>query len=125
MATQATVTLATREYLPRGTSNGVSTWLYKGDATFGGNSELTGSVSGPSKAGMDRVLYKLVINRVSTTESACACPGELQDFGIFKIEGVIPDSWTKAMRDEAYARLAALAANSIVEKAVEDNEGTW
>lgn len=125
MAVQSSVTLATRSYAPRGTQEGISTWIYKDDVTFGGDSTLTGSTTGPSKDGMDRVRFKLVINREAVEASACACPGSVIDFGIFKIEAVIPDAWTRAMRDEAYARLAGLAANSIVEKAMEENEGSW
>lgn len=125
MATQASITLATRVYVPMGVANGIARWIYRGDAVFHGTSELTQSVKGPSKEGVDRIRLKLAIPNVATEASACACPGSVKDSAFANLEVVVPDAWSDAQRLELHARIVDAAASAIFGQAVKFNEGAW
>lgn len=125
MAAQASITLATRVYTPAGTLNGISKWVYRADTIFKGVSELTSSVRGPSKEGVDRIRLKLLVPLVATEASACACPGSVMSSAIFNGEVVIPDAWSPAQRLEFKDRVVAAIASAMFASAVVDNEGAW
>lgn len=125
MALQAALTLATRVYNPAGTENGVSTWRYPEDAFFNGTSKVTESVRGPSKDGLYRINFKLDTPRVLGEDSSCGCAGTQVDNAVTRIETIFPSRWTKAQREEHWARVKDLVDSAVADAAHEDLEGSW
>ncbi|DAD51001.1 TPA_asm: coat protein [ssRNA phage SRR6960540_1] len=121
MPVMSSVTLNSKAYQPRGRDGDVAKWALVGDASFGGaTSTITESVRGPSKDGVNRVQFKLTIPKAAASDSACACTGQKLNQAIFNIEGVIPDQWTAAEREDAQLRATALAASTFFVAAVKD-----
>lgn len=126
MAIQASVTLNTKVYNPRGTQNSVSSWALVGDTSFGGaESRLTESVRGPSKDGITRVLFKLTIPKAAETSGSCSCEGDILATAIANIEVVIPARFTAAERTDLRTRIQNLVAHSVFQNAVDSLEGVW
>jgi len=127
MPAQAAITLNSKTYAPRGTSNGISTWvLPSGDATFGGaQSELTESVRGPLASGNTRTRWVLSIPKVATTDSACSCTGATLGKGKADIVIDIPTSFTSAERQDFADRIQALVALAVFDASVSGPEGSW
>lgn len=126
MPAQGSITLNTKVYTPRGTSNGVSTWALAGDATFGGaQSQVTESVRGPLSDGTYRTQWIVVIPKAAAADSACACTGEIVGTGKAKIEIVWPVAFTAAERQDFVDRLQALVALSVFDVSVATPEGSW
>lgn len=125
MAAQSSVTLATRVYVPQGVPQGIATWLLRNDPDTGGRSLLTASVRGPSKDGIDRIVWKLRQERVQADDSACGCAGELIDFATLNVEAIVPDAWPDALRTELYNRLFSLASVGAFVDSVKTNTPVW
>lgn len=125
MPTQTSLTLSTRVYTPAGTTGGVSSWRYNDDTIYHGVSLITESVRGPSKEGVNRVVFKMDIPRVQADDSACGCTGNVLDKAICRVEFVIPSGWSKTLRQEFLARFQDLAQSVPFEAAVENLEGSW
>lgn len=126
MPSQASITLNTKVYTPRGTQNGISTWALAGDATFGGaQSSVTESVRGPLSNGNYRTRWVVDVPKNATADSACACTGQLLGKGKADIVIDIPSSFTAAERQDFVDRLQALVALSVFDVSVATPEGSW
>lgn len=126
MPAQSTLTLNTKVYTPRGTSNGVSTWSLANDTTFGGaQSNVTESVRGPLSDGNYRTRWIVDIPKAATADSACACTGQLLGKARADINITIPSSFTAAERQDFVDRLQALVALSVFDLSVATPEGSW
>lgn len=126
MPAQGSITLNTKVYTPRGTSNGISTWALAGDASFGGaQSQVTESVRGPLSDGTYRTQWQLVIPKAAAADSACACTGEILGTAKAKVEITWPSSLTAAERQDLVDRLQALVALSVFDVSVATPEGSW
>lgn len=126
MPAQAALTLNTKVYAPRGKTGNIAGWALVGDATFGGaTSNLTESVGTPSKEGVTRVQWKLVIPKAAAADSACACTGSILGTGIADIQIVIPSGFTTAERQDFVDRIQALVALAVFDSSVANLEGSW
>lgn len=126
MPAQASITLNTKVYTPRGTQNGVSTWALVGDTTFGGAvSTVTESVRGPLSDGSYRTRWVFEAPKNATVDSSCACIG--QSLGKAKADLVItfPSGFTAAERQDYVDRFQALIALSVFDVSVATPEGSW
>jgi hypothetical protein len=126
MPAQASITLNTKVYTPRGTQQGVSTWALAGDTSFGGGVSLvTESVRGPLANGGNRSRWVVTVPKLATADSACACTGG--DIGKGKADIVIdvPSSFSAAERQDFVDRIQALVALSVFDVSVSTPEGSW
>lgn len=126
MPAQASITLNTKVYTPRGTQQGVSTWALAGDSTFGGGVSIaTESVKGPNDKGMTRTRWILNLPKLATADSPCACTGG--SLGGAKFEVIVDQSssLTAAERQDAVDRFQALVALSVFDLSVSTPEGSW
>lgn len=126
MPAQASITLNTKVYTPRGTSNGISSWALAGDTTFGGGvSVVTESVRGPLANGGNRTRWVVTAPKLAAADSACACTGSI--LGTAKADIVIdvPSALTAAERQDFVDRLQALVALSVFDLSVSTPEGSW
>lgn len=126
MAAQGNLTLNTKVYAPRGKTGNVAAWALVGDATFGGaTSNVTESVSAPTKAGINRVQINLVVPKAAAADSACACIGQEIGKGAAYIQVDVPNVFTTAERQDFCDRIQALVANAIFDAAIANLEGAW
>ena len=126
MATQASITLNTKVYTPRGTQGGISTWALVGDATFGGaTSQVTESVRGPLANGNFRTRWVVSVPKAAAADTACACTGQVTSTGKADIVIDIPTNYTSAERQDLADRIQALVALAIFDSSVSGPEGTW
>lgn len=126
MAAQGSITLNTKVYTPRGTSNGISTWALVGDSTFGGaTSLLTQSVRGPSKDGIFRNRYTLSVPKAATADSTCACTGEQLGENFADIQIRVHQGMTLAERQDFVDRLQAFVASAVFDASVAQLEPAW
>lgn len=126
MPAQASMTLNTKVYTPRGTSNGISTWALAGDATFGGaQSQVTESVRGPRADGTYQTQWQLVVPKAAAADSTCACTGEILGTGKAKVDLVWPVAFTAAERQDFVDRIQAMVATTVFDVSVATPEGTW
>lgn len=126
MPAQGSLTLNTKVYTPRGASDGVAKWALAGDTTFGGaQSDLAESVRGPSANGTYRTRWTLALPLAATTDSACACVGQV--IGSAKADIIIdfPTALTAAQRQDFVDRIQALVAASVFDVSVATPEGSW
>jgi hypothetical protein len=126
MAAQGNLTLNTKVYTPRGKTGDVASWALSGDATFGGaTSIVTESVRGPSKAGINRVQFKLDVPKAAAADSACACAGSEIARGIANIEVTVPANFTSAERTDFALRIQGLVATAVFNTSITNLEGAW
>jgi acyl-coenzyme A thioesterase PaaI-like protein len=126
MPAQASITLNTKIYTPRGTQQGVSTWALAGDATFGGAvSTLTESVRGPLANGNYRTRWVLTVPKIATADSACACTGGTLGQAKADVTIDFPTSFTAAERQDFVDRWQAAVATSVFDVSVATPEGSW
>lgn len=126
MPAQASMTLNTKVYTPRGTSNGISTWALAGDSTFGGaQSQATESVRGPRADGTYQTQWQLVVPKAAAADSACSCTGEILGVGKAKIDLVWPVAFTSAEKQDFVDRVQAMVATTVFDVSVSIPEGTW
>ncbi len=126
MPAQASITLNTKVYTPRGTQGGISTWSLAGDTTFGGaQSDVTESVRGPLTNGNYRTRWVATVPKIATADSTCACIGSILGKGKADITIDIPVAFTAAERQDFVDRLQALVALSVFDVSVATPEGSW
>lgn len=126
MPAQSNITLNTKVYTPRGTSDGVSKWSLVGDTTFGGaQSDLTESVRGPLADGTNRTRWKLVTPKAATADSACGCVGTITGQALADIQLSVPTLFTLVERQDFVDRVQALVALSVFDVSVATPEGSW
>jgi hypothetical protein len=126
MPAQASITLNTKVYTPRGTQNGISTWSLAGDTTFGGaQSDVTESVRGPLANGLYRSRWVVSVPKAASSDTACSCTGSILGKGKADIVVDVPVSFTAAERQDFVDRLQALVALSVFDVSVSTPEGSW
>lgn len=126
MPAQASITLNSKVYTPRGTQGGITTWALAGDATFGGaQSTVTESVRGPLSNGNYRTRWVVAVPKAADSDSPCACTGSNIGNGKADIVIDIPTSFTAAERQDFVDRLQALVALSVFDVSVSTPEGSW
>lgn len=126
MAQQGSLTLNTKVYTPRGTSNGISTWALVGDSSFGGaTSLLTQSVRGPSKDGIFRIRDTFSVPKAATADSTCACIGEQLGEAHADIQIRMPQVMTPAERQDFVDRLQAFIASAVFDASIAQLEPAW
>lgn len=126
MPAQASITLNSKVYTPRGTSNGISSWALAGDTTFGGaTSTVTESVRGPLTNGNNRTRWVIEAPKAASEDTACACTGSLVGKAKADIVIDVPTSFTSAERQDFVDRLQALIALSVFDVSVSTPEGSW
>lgn len=126
MPAQSSITLNTKVHTPRGTQQGISSWVLASDTTFGGaTATLTESVRGPLSDGSFRSRFLYTVPKAADEASACACVGDILGEGKANITIDVPSQYTAAERLDFCLRVQALVANAIFTAAVEDKEGSW
>lgn len=126
MPAQASLTLNTKVYTPRGTQGGISTWALAGDTTFGGaQSEVTESVRGPLQNGNYRTRWVVTVPKAASSDTACGCTGSIQSRGKADIVIDVPSNFTSAERQDFVDRIQALVALSVFDVSVSTPEGSW
>lgn len=126
MPAQASISLNTKVYNPRGKTNDVASWALVGDATFGGaTSTLTESVRGPSKDGIYRTRWSLSVPKAAAADSACGCVGQIMATGDADIQIRIPISFTTAERQDFVDRIQSAVASAVFDDSVAKVEGSW
>lgn len=126
MPVQSNLTLNTKVYTPRGTSNGISTWTLFGDSSFGGaQSDVTESVRGPLSNGTSRVRFTLTLPKTASEDSPCACIGQKVGYGKADVVIDVPTSFTAAERQDFVDRIQSLVASSVFDTSVANLEGSW
>lgn len=126
MPAQASITLNTKVYTPRGTQNGISTWALAGDATFGGAlSTVTESVRGPNSDGDTITRWVVTIPKAATADTACGCVGSILGTAKADLKLTIPSNLTTAERQDFVDRVQALVALSVFDVSVSTPEGSW
>jgi len=113
MAAQGNLTLNSKVYNPRGKAGDVASWVLYGDTSFGGaSSTVSESVRGPSKAGLTRVQWKLVLPKAATADSACGCAGTEIGQSIWNLDVTMPSIFTAAERADALQRFRDAVATT-------------
>lgn len=126
MPAQGNLTLNTKVYVPRGRSGDEAAWALVGDATFGGATSLIKeSVRGPSKDGINRVVFTLDVPKAATADSACGCIGAITAQAYSRIETRVPSTFTTAERQDLVDRLQALVASSVFDVSIGMLEPSW
>jgi hypothetical protein len=126
MPAQASITLNSKVYTPRGTQGGISTWSLAGDSTFGGaQSDVTESVRGPLSTGNYKTRWVVTVPKNATVDSSCACIGQVLGKGKADIVFDIPSSFTAAERQDFIDRVQALVALAVFDLSVATPEGSW
>ncbi|DAD51543.1 TPA_asm: coat protein [ssRNA phage Gephyllon.3_5] len=126
MPIQASMTLNTKVYTPRGTSNGVSKWALTGDATFGGaQSEVTESVKGPYSDGTYRTRWVLLVPKAATADTACGCVGTITGTGKADFNITFPVNFTQAEKQDFVDRIQSMVATTVFDVSVATPEGSW
>ncbi len=126
MPVAAALTLNSLVYSPRGTDQGITTWVYPGGVSFGGGiSAVTESVRGPSKDGIWRTRWTLAATKLASADSACGCVGQEVGRVDANIEIRIPTLLTTAERQDFVDRLQALVALAVFDSSVSVPEGSW
>lgn len=76
MGAQTSLTLNTKVYVPAGVTNGIASWVLRGDVSFGGMpSVLTQRVTQNLDQNTAKVRWMLTTPKGATEDSACACVG--------------------------------------------------
>lgn len=126
MPVQSNLTLNTKVYTPRGTSNGISSWALSSDSSFGGaQSDVTESVRGPLSNGTSRVRFTLTLPKTASVDSPCACTGQRVGYGKADIVVDVPTSFTAAERQDFVDRIQSLVASAVFDTAIANLEGSW
>lgn len=126
MPVAASITLNTKVYTPRGTDQGITSWVLSGDTTFGGGlSTVSESVRGPSKDGIWRTRWTFAVPKLASVDSTCACVGQEIGQGYADIQIRIPTAFSSAERQDFVDRLQALVALSVFDASVSGPEGSW
>lgn len=125
MGQQATVTLNSIAYTPRGRdANGVAAW-HNTALSAAYPRAVTEAVRGPSANGMHRVSFKLTLPKVASESDECGCIGSLNSTAICNIDVAIPSQFSAAERTDLQLQITALTAHAIFLAAVKDLEGAW
>lgn len=126
MPIAASMTLNTKVYTPRGSSNGVYTWALTGDTTFGGaSSQVTESVKGPYSDGTYRTRWVLLVPKAATADSACGCAGTITGTGKADFNITFPVNFTQAEKQDFVDRIQAMVATAVFDSSVATPEGSW
>lgn len=120
------VTLNTKVYSPRGTSNGVTKWVKPGDTGFGGGqSELTSSLKGPNDSGNNRVRIILTSPLIASEDSVCACAGTALGIAQMNCNIDLPSALTPAQRQDFRMRIKDYFATAEFTALLDNLEGSW
>lgn len=126
MPVASSITLNTKVYTPRGTSNGITSWALTGDTTFGGaQSDLTESVRGPLQSGAYRTKWMLTLPKAATADTSCACVGQIMSRGKADMTFDIPSNFTAAEKQDFADRIQALVALALFDSSISIPEGSW
>lgn len=126
MPVQATFPLNSKNYLPRGRQGDVAQWQLVGDATFGGaTSTLQESVRGPSKDGITRVRWNLLVPKAAAADSACGCVGQILAQADADIQVRIPSTFSTAERQDFVDRVQAAVASAVFDASISALEPSW
>jgi len=126
MPAQASMTLNSKVYTPRGTDSGISKWALVGDTSFGGaTSTVSESVRGPSKDGIWRIRWTFDVPKAADDDSTCACTGQILGTAGADIQIRVPNTFTLAERQDFVDRLQAAVATSVFDVSVSSLEGSW
>lgn len=124
MAAQATLTLDTKVYNPRGVNAGIAKWVFTPDTEFG-SSNAVATLSLSDGKTVNRIKAKLELPNLATDDTACGCAGTTTYSGLIAIDVVLPYQMTSAQRLAAYNRLVSLVSSTDFSKAVKDLEPVW
>lgn len=126
MPTQVALTLNAVVHSPRGTQNGVSTWMKTGDAAFNGASiTVTQSIRGPLDNNRYRAKVLLSAPVLAAENSACACIGSEMGRGKGDFTIDIPTAFTPAQRQDFRKRIKDYFASAEFTALIDNLEGTW
>lgn len=126
MPVQSALTLNSLSYVPRGTTNGISLWVYPGGVSFGGGqSSLTESVRPFNVDGVSNGRWVLQAEKLAAEDSPCACLGASLGNGKVDTKVTIHRSLTPAERLDLYERYKSAVASDAFKKAFTDLEPSW
>lgn len=126
MPVQTALTLNAVVYGPRGTQNGVTSWVKSGDTPMGGStSNVSQSLRGPLSDGEHRVRVVLRSPITATVDSPCACAGT--PLGLLEFDGVmkLPSMATPAQRQDFRKRIKDYFASAEFTALLDNLEGAW
>ena len=127
MAVQANLTLNTKVYTPRGRqpSGPVMQWGLL-DASFGSAfTTVEESVVGPDAKGVYRAKWKLVVPKLATADSACACIGGELGKTTVNIDVTSNSEFTTADLTDIGLRVKDLVATAPFQVSVNAHEPSW
>lgn len=126
MPAQSVLTLNSLAYAPRGTTNGISLWVYTGGVTFGGGqSSLTESVRPFNVDGVSNGRWVLNAEKLAAEDSVCSCVGTSLGNGKVDTKVTIHRSLTPAERLDLYERYKSLVSSAAFKAAFTDLEPSW
>ena len=127
MAVQGNLTLNTKVYTPRGRQpNGPIMQWGLIDTGFGsGFTTVEESVVGPDAKGAYRAKWKLVVPKLATADSACACTGGELGRTTVNIEVVSNSAFTTADLTDIGLRVKDLVATAPFQVSVNTHEPSW
>lgn len=125
MATQSNITLNTHVYNPRGLSSGIATWVDPLASSGAGQAAVTQSLKGPNAAGNTRAVFKLVLPKLASEDTSCACAGSVLGTAIATVDVLIPGVFTATDRENLQLQITALAASANFVDAVKNLIGAW
>lgn len=125
MSTQTSLTLNTQVYSPRGTSNGVSSWMHLGTDFGGAASSLTSSVRGPNTDGKYRIRIVLTVPKTASDDTSCACAGTELGRGKADIVIDVSSALTAAERQDFRKRIKDYIDGAEFTALVDNLEGSW
>ena len=126
MPQQTALTLNTVVYSPRGTQNGVTTWVKSGDVSMGSStSNASQSLRGPLKDGEHRARVVLRSPVNATVDSPCACAGT--PLGVLDGDFTLkfPMNATPAQRQDFRKRIQSYFVSAEFIALVDNLEGVW
>lgn len=127
MAVQANLVLNTKIYTPRGRQpNGPTMQWGFSDASFGGGFTIVEeSVVGPDAKGVYRAKWKLVVPKLATVDSSCACTGGEVGKTTINIDVVSSSAFTTADLTDIGLRVKDLVATAPFQVSVNAHEPSW
>lgn len=127
MAVQANLVLNTKVYTPRGRlPNGPTMQWGLVDPSFGsGFTTVEESVVGPDAKGAYRARWKLVVSKLATVDSSCACAGGEVGKTTINVDVVSSYAFTAAELTDIGLRIKDLVASAPFQVSVNAHEPTW
>ncbi|DAD49973.1 TPA_asm: coat protein [ssRNA phage Gerhypos.1_20] len=121
MGQQANVTLNTNVFVPSGTTNGVTSWVYRPTTGFGASfQKLTSKYADPKSGTQIKIDFALSVPVVLAADTGFEAAGTLQRTNTATLSFWVAEDSTVAERTDLYLKVKDLVASAMLIAAVEN-----